>query len=39
VLKIKNDEVLAAVKKNNVPVGYVVFADKGHGFAKKEKMK
>ncbi|MCW3117577.1 MAG: family peptidase [Chitinophagaceae bacterium] len=36
VLKIESDEVVAAVKKNNVPVEYVVFADEGHGFLKKE---
>ncbi|MGZ8525270.1 MAG: S9 family peptidase, partial [Chitinophagaceae bacterium] len=36
VLKIESDEVVAAVKKNNVPVEYVVFPDEGHGFLKKE---
>ena len=36
VLKIESDEVVAAVKKNNVPVEYVVFPDEGHGFVKKE---
>ncbi len=36
VLKIESDEVVAAVKKNNVPVDYVVFPDEGHGFVKKE---
>ena len=36
VLKIESDEVVEAVKKNNVPVEYVVFPDEGHGFVKKE---
>ena len=36
VLKIESDEVVAAVKKNNVPVEYVVFPDAGHSFVKKE---
>ncbi|MGZ8525102.1 MAG: alpha/beta fold hydrolase [Chitinophagaceae bacterium] len=36
VLKIESDEIVAAVKKNNVPVEYVVFNDEGHGFLKKE---
>ncbi len=36
VLKIESDEVVAAVKKNNVPVEYVIFPDEGHGFVKKE---
>jgi dipeptidyl aminopeptidase/acylaminoacyl peptidase len=36
VLKIESDEIVAAVKKNNVPVEYVVFSDEGHGFVKKE---
>ncbi|WP_162428246.1 S9 family peptidase [Pontibacter pudoricolor] len=36
VLKVESDEIVAAVKKNNVPVEYVVFEDEGHGFVKKE---
>ncbi|MHA4846676.1 S9 family peptidase [Flavitalea antarctica] len=36
VLKIESDEVVAAVKKNGVPVEYVIFPDEGHGFMKKE---
>ncbi|MFT3825524.1 MAG: S9 family peptidase [Chitinophagaceae bacterium] len=36
VLKIESDEIVAAVKKSNVPVEYVVFPDEGHGFRKKE---
>jgi dipeptidyl aminopeptidase/acylaminoacyl peptidase len=36
VLKVESDEIVAAVKENNVPVEYVVFDDEGHGFVKKE---
>lgn len=36
VLKIESDELVAAVKANQVPVEYVVFADEGHGFRKRE---
>ncbi|HZV68716.1 MAG TPA: S9 family peptidase [Saprospiraceae bacterium] len=36
VLKIESDEIVAAMKKNNIPVNYVVFPDEGHGFVKKE---
>ena len=36
VLKVESDEVVAAVKKNNVPVEYIVFPDEGHGFTKKK---
>ncbi|MDG2124771.1 MAG: S9 family peptidase [Verrucomicrobiales bacterium] len=35
VLKVESDEIVAAAKKNGVPVDYVVFPDEGHGFAKK----
>jgi len=35
VIKPESDEIVEAVKKNNVPVQYVVFADEGHGFTKK----
>lgn len=35
VLKVESDEIVAAVRKNGVPVEYVVFPDEGHGFAKK----
>ena len=35
VIKPESDEIVAAVKKNNVPVEYVVFPEEGHGFAKK----
>ena len=36
VLKVESDEIVAAVKKNGVPVEYVVFDDEGHGFAKQK---
>lgn len=36
VLKVESDEIVEAVKKNDVPVEYVVFEDEGHGFRKKE---
>ena len=36
VLKVESDEIVAAVKKNGVPVEYVVFDDEGHGFLKIE---
>lgn len=35
VLKIESDEIVAAVKKNGVPVEYLVFDDEGHGFVKQ----
>jgi dipeptidyl aminopeptidase/acylaminoacyl peptidase len=36
VLKVESDEMVELVKKNGVPVEYVVFDDEGHGFRKKE---
>ncbi len=36
VQKKESDEVVETVKKNGVPVEYVVFPDEGHGFIKKE---
>ena len=36
VLKVESDEIMAAARKNGVPVEYVVFPDEGHGFVKKE---
>ncbi len=35
VIKPESDEIVAAVRNNNVPVEYLVFADEGHGFSKK----
>jgi dipeptidyl aminopeptidase/acylaminoacyl peptidase len=36
VIKAESDDIVASVKKNGVPVEYVVFADEGHGFSKKK---
>ena len=36
VLKVESDEIVEAVKKNDVPVEYLIFEDEGHGFLKKE---
>lgn len=38
VLKIESDEIVAGVKKNGVPVEYIVYPDEGHGFVKKENL-
>ena len=36
VLQVESDEIVAGVKKNGVPVEYILFEDEGHGFVKKE---
>ncbi len=36
VLKAESDDIVNAVKKNGVPVEYIVFPDEGHGFTKKK---
>lgn len=36
VIKPESDEIVEAVKKNGVPVEYLVFDDEGHGFSKKK---
>jgi dipeptidyl aminopeptidase/acylaminoacyl peptidase len=36
VLQVESDEMVAAIRQNNVPVEYVIFPDEGHGFVKKE---
>jgi len=36
VLQVESDEIVAAVRANDVPVEYVLFDDEGHGFRKKE---
>jgi dipeptidyl aminopeptidase/acylaminoacyl peptidase len=36
VLQVESDEMVAAVRKNKVPVEYIVFPDEGHGFVKRE---
>jgi len=35
VLQVESDEMVAAIRANNVPVEYVLFPDEGHGFAVK----
>lgn len=39
VIKPESDDIVAAVKKNGVPVDYIVFDDEGHGFTKSKNMK
>ncbi len=36
VLQVESDEMVAEMRKNNIPVEYVLFPDEGHGFRKKE---
>jgi dipeptidyl aminopeptidase/acylaminoacyl peptidase len=36
VLKVESDEIVAAARRQGVPVEYIVFPDEGHGFVKKE---
>jgi dipeptidyl aminopeptidase/acylaminoacyl peptidase len=36
VLKVESDDIVAAARKNGVPVEYVIFPDEGHGFVKKQ---
>jgi len=36
VLQIESDEIVEAVRKNDVYVEYIIFPDEGHGFAKTE---
>ena len=36
VLKVESDEIVEGVKKNGVPVEYILYPDEGHGFNKKE---
>jgi dipeptidyl aminopeptidase/acylaminoacyl peptidase len=36
VLQVESDEIVAAAKKNGVPVEYIVFPDEGHGFVKRD---
>ena len=32
---MESDEIVESLKRNDVPVEYVVFEDEGHGFKKK----
>ncbi|MEJ2383730.1 MAG: S9 family peptidase [Xanthomonadales bacterium] len=36
VLQVESDELVEAVRANEVPVEYIVFPDEGHGFTRKE---
>lgn len=36
VLQVESDEMVAELRKNGVPVEYVLFPDEGHGFRKRE---
>jgi dipeptidyl aminopeptidase/acylaminoacyl peptidase len=36
VLKIESDQIVEAVRKNNIPIEYVLLPDEGHGFSKRE---
>lgn len=36
VIQPESDEIVEAVRKNGVPVEYLVFDDEGHGFSKKK---
>lgn len=36
VLQVESDELVEAVRRNGVPVEYVVFPDEGHGFVRRE---
>jgi len=36
VIKPESDDIVAAVKRNGIPVEYIVFDDEGHGFSKKK---
>ncbi|REL27155.1 S9 family peptidase [Thalassotalea euphylliae] len=35
VLQVESDEMVEAIRQNNVPVDYVLFDDEGHGFRNK----
>ena len=36
VLQVESDELVAAVRANDVPVEYLLFDDEGHGFRKRD---
>jgi dipeptidyl aminopeptidase/acylaminoacyl peptidase len=36
LLKAESADIVAALKKSNVPVEYIVFPDEGHGFTRKK---
>ncbi len=35
VLQVESDDMVEAVRRNGVPVEYIIFDDEGHGFQKK----
>jgi dipeptidyl aminopeptidase/acylaminoacyl peptidase len=35
VLQRESDDIVAAARRNGVPVEYLVFPDEGHGFSKR----
>ena len=36
VLRVESDEMVTAVRSNDVPVEYIVFPDEGHGFMNRQ---
>ena len=38
VLQIESDEMVKAVRDNDIYVEYILFEDAGHGFAKKQQQ-
>ncbi|UCD64571.1 MAG: prolyl oligopeptidase family serine peptidase [Candidatus Zixiibacteriota bacterium] len=36
VIQPESDDIVAAVRNNDVPVEYMIFVDEGHGFLKKD---
>ena len=36
VLQVESDEIVEAVRANDVPVEYLLFPDEGHGFNRRE---
>jgi prolyl oligopeptidase len=36
VLQVESDEIVAACRRNGVPVEYLLFPDEGHGFQRKQ---
>jgi dipeptidyl aminopeptidase/acylaminoacyl peptidase len=36
VLQAESDEIVAALRSNQVPVEYLLFPDEGHGFLRKQ---
>ena len=36
VLQVESDEIVAGLKKNKIPVEYILYPNEGHGFLKRE---